>query len=207
MEEATREQQREARRQKVLARSQGDHRATVADLATSQNEMAPEGASAELDQDPSSLRGDNDNATAAAAAAAAVPEDSNKSASRLAAERRRQRILSKSSERMAKVQGDRVIHGAGRVGAGEGGGDAVGGGGGESLDDMLDAAEVEFFGEAGVGSVAEAKPAAPQQAYFKSSKGSAAAGGGGASAGGSGAAAAAQSKPARERRAAGGGFK
>ena len=71
---------------------------------------------------------------------------------------------------------------------------------------MLEAAEAEFFGEPGVGSVAEAKPAAPQQAYFKSSKGSASAGGGGAPAGGSGAAAA-QSKPTRERRGAGGGFK
>ena len=104
MEETSREQQREARRLKVLARSHGDHRATVTDLATSQNEMAPEGASAELDQDgvePSSLLGDNN----AAGAAPVGSEDNNKSASRLAAERRRQRILSKSSERMAKVQG------------------------------------------------------------------------------------------------------
>lgn len=135
MEEATREQQREARRQKVLARSQGDHRATVADLATSRKEMAPEGASAEQDEvDSSPVPGDDANA---AGAAPAVSEDSNKSASRLAAERRRQRILSKSSERMAKVQGDRLVHAAARGGGGEGGdgGDA---GGRESLDDVSD---------------------------------------------------------------------
>eukprot|EP00904_Undaria_pinnatifida_P002747 jgi/Undpi1/12473/HiC_scaffold_5.g02144.m1 len=202
MEEATREQQREARRQKVLARSQEGIGAAVVDHAASQDDVAPQGVSAELDHneaDPSSVPSD----------AAAVPEDSTKSASRLAAERRRQRILSKSTERMAKVQGDRVIHAA-AAGRGESGAEG-GAGGGESLDDMLDAAEEEFFGEGGAGSVAEAKPAARQQAYFKSSKGSAAGGeggGGGDLAGGPGAAAAtAQSKPTRERRGAGGAFK
>ena len=127
MEEATREQQREARRQKVLARSQEGIGAAVVDHAASQDDVAPQGVSAELDHneaDPSSVPSD----------AAAVPEDSTKSASRLAAERRRQRILSKSTERMAKVQGDRVIHAA-AAGRGESGAEG-GAGGGESLDDV-----------------------------------------------------------------------
>jgi len=75
---------------------------------------------------------------------------------------------------------------------------------------MLESAEAEFFGQhqEGAAGVAEAKPAAPQQAYFKSAKGG---GGGGSSrdgpGGGSGAAeAAAQSKPGRQG-AAGSGFK
>lgn len=125
-----REQQREARRQKVLARSQGGHRAPVVDLATQQKEIAPQGATAVLDDDSAaanqaSVDGLLDPATPSA-------EDSGKSASRLAAERRRQRILSKSTERMAKVQGDRVIRG------GEAEGAAAGeeGGGGESLNDV-----------------------------------------------------------------------
>ena len=102
----------------------------MVDLATQQKEIAPQGATAVLDDDSAaanqaSVDGLLDPATPSA-------EDSGKSASRLAAERRRQRILSKSTERMAKVQGDRVIRG------GEAEGTAAGeeGGGGESLDDV-----------------------------------------------------------------------
>lgn len=130
MEEATREQQREARRQKVLARSQGGHRAPVVDLATEQKEIAPEGVSAMLDEgyeDPPDGVLDPD------AAAAQAVQDSGKSASRLAAERRRRRILSKSTERMAKVQGDRVIRSGGTEEVAAGGDDV---GVGESLDDV-----------------------------------------------------------------------
>lgn len=132
MEEATREQQREARRQKVLARTQDGGRVPVIDLATQQNEIAPQGAMAELDQadQDSSLVLGNPSGVGADDAAAASAEDSSKSASRLAAERRRQRILSRSTERMAKVQGGRVKRGADE--GGEGGDD----GGGESLDDV-----------------------------------------------------------------------
>lgn len=86
---------------------------------------------------------------------------------------------------------------------------------------MLNAAEAEFFGQqgqdgagagagAGAAGVAEAKPAAPQQAYFKSAKGGGGGGDGGLSRGGgrggSDVAGAAQSKVGR-RGAAGGGFK
>lgn len=132
-EAATREQQqREARRQKVLARSQGGHRAPVVDLATEQKEIAPEGVSAMLDEGyedpPDGVLDPDASAAAAAAAEAQAAEDYGKSASRLAAERRRKKILSRSTERMAKVQGDRVIRG-GETEAGEGGG-------GESLDDV-----------------------------------------------------------------------
>eukprot|EP00752_Nemacystus_decipiens_P009944 g8867.t1 len=201
-----REQQREARRQKVLARSQGGHRAPVVDLATQRREIAPQGATAVLDDDAAAAA---DQASVDGLLDPATPsaEDSGKSASRLAAERRRQRILSKSTERMAKVQGDRVIRG----GDAEEEGTAGEGGGGESLDDMLDAAEAEFFGQQdqggeGAAGIAEAKPAAPPQAYFKSAKG----GGGGLSRGGgvegSDVAGAAQSKLGR-RVAGGGGFK
>lgn len=81
---------------------------------------------------------------------------------------------------------------------------------------MLEAAEAEFFGQnqqgdgEGAAGVAEAKPAAPQQAYFKSAKGGS--GDGGASSrdgggGGSGSAeGTAQSKTDRQG-AAGSGFK
>lgn len=113
---ASREQQREARRQKVLARSQGGHRAPVLDLATEQ-QISAEGAIADLDepQDPP---------------IAGTPEssprtgDNSKSGARLAAERRRQRILSKSNERMAKVQGDRVMRSGGAGAGGASGGDS-----------------------------------------------------------------------------------
>ncbi|CAN0456599.1 unnamed protein product [Ectocarpus sp. 8 AP-2014] len=180
--EATVEQQREARRQKVLARSQGGHRAPVVDLATEQKEIAPRGVTADLDDDVGAVLDDHP---------LPAPEDEGKSASRLAAERRRQRILSRSTERMAKVQGDRVIR-SGDAAEGE-----------ESLDDMLEAAEVEFFGgkEEGTTGVAEVKPAAArQQAYFKSG------GGGGSSrdeGGGSVGAAAAQRKPSSRQRLGG----
>lgn len=77
---------------------------------------------------------------------------------------------------------------------------------------MLEAAEAEFFGggHGGTGAgVAEAKPAAPHQAYFKSAKsgsGESNLDGGGAGSGAGGAAA--QSKPARQRvGSARGGFK
>lgn len=116
--EATLDQQREARRQKVLARSQAGHRAPVVDLATEQNEIAPQGVTADLDDDVGGAVVDDHPLPAAAA------EDAGKSASRLAAERRRQRILSRSTERMAKVQGDRVIR-SGDAAEGE-----------ESLDDV-----------------------------------------------------------------------
>ncbi|CAN0541237.1 unnamed protein product, partial [Ectocarpus sp. 12 AP-2014] len=190
MEATAVEQQREARRQKVLARSQGGHRAPVVDLATEQKEIAPRGVTADLDDDDVGAVVDDHPPLPA-------PEDAGKSASRLAAERRRQRILSRSTERMAKVQGDRVIR-SGDAAEGE-----------ESLDDMLDAAEVEFFGgkEEGTTGVAEVKPAATrQQAYFKSA-------GGGPSreeGGGGGGAAAAQRKPSGRQRlggAEGTGFK
>lgn len=131
-----REQQREARRQKVLARSQGGHRAPVVDLATQQKEIAPQGAAAVLDDDIAAVA--EQAAVDGLLDPAATPsaEDSGKSASRLAAERRRQRILSKSTERMAKVQGDRVIRGGGGDEA-EGEAAAAGEeGGGESLDDV-----------------------------------------------------------------------
>ncbi|CAN0121221.1 unnamed protein product [Ectocarpus sp. 6 AP-2014] len=178
--EATVEQQREARRQKVLARSQGGHRAPVVDLATEQKEIAPRGVTADLDDDVGAVLDDHP---------LPAPEDEGKSASRLAAERRRQRILSRSTERMAKVQGDRVIR-SGDAAEGE-----------ESLDDMLEAAEVEFFGgkEEGTTGVAEVKPAAARrQAYFKSGGG-----GGGPSrdeGGGGVGAAAAQRKPSSRQR-------
>lgn len=77
---------------------------------------------------------------------------------------------------------------------------------------MLEAAEAEFFGEeqgGGGARVAEAKPAAPHQAYFKSAKG----GNGGSNLDGRGpgsgaGGAAAQSKPVRQRvGTAGVGFK
>ncbi|CAN0017767.1 unnamed protein product [Scytosiphon promiscuus] len=211
MEEATREQQREARRQKVLARSQGGHRAPVVDLATEQEGIAPEGVSAVLDEGYE----DPPDGVLDAAAAAQAAEDAGKSASRLAAERRRKKILSRSTERMAKVQGDRVIRSGGAeeaAGGEEVGGGGGGSGGGESLDDMLEAAEAEFFGQqqgAGGGSaVAEAKPAAPQQAYFKTTKGGAGGGGEGiTAAAGSGSAGAAQGKPSRQRPGGGAGFK
>lgn len=121
------EQQREARRQKVLARSQAGHRAPVVDLATEQKEIAPQGATAVLDDDT----GAADQALVDDLPDPATPsaEDLGKSASRLAAERRRQKILSRSTERMAKVQGDRVIRG--------GEAEAEGAEGcGESLDDV-----------------------------------------------------------------------
>ncbi|CBJ48822.1 hypothetical protein Esi_0049_0027 [Ectocarpus siliculosus] len=180
MEATAVEQQREARRQKVLARSQGGHRAPVVDLATEQKEIAPRGVTADLDDDVGAVLDDHP---------LPAPEDEGKSASRLAAERRRQRILSRSTERMAKVQGDRVIR-SGDAAQGE-----------ESLDDMLEAAEVEFFGgkEKGTTGVAEVKPAAArQQAYFKSGGG-----GGGPSrdeGGGGVGAAAAQRKPSSRQR-------
>ncbi|CAM9340742.1 unnamed protein product [Ectocarpus sp. 4 AP-2014] len=189
MEATAAEQQREARRQKVLARSQGGHRAPVVDLATEQKEIAPRGVTADLDDDVGAVVDDHP---------LPAPEDAGKSASRLAAERRRQRILSRSTERMAKVQGDRVIR-SGDAAEGE-----------ESLDDMLEAAEVEFFGgkEEGTKGVAEVKPAATrQQAYFKSG------GGGGPSreeGGGAVGAATAQRKPSSRQRlggAEGTGFK
>lgn len=116
-EAAARDQAREARRQKVLARSQGQQRSPIVDLATQQNDISPTGDSADLDEDgqpPLSL-----------ADPSPTSQDSGKSASRLAAERRRQKILSKSTERMARVQGDRVMSSK-----------AEDGGGGESLDDV-----------------------------------------------------------------------
>jgi len=121
--------QREARRQKVLARSQAGHRPVV-DLATQQTEIAPQGMTAVLDDaSDADLQASVDGLLDAATPSA---EDAGKSASRLAAERRRQKILSKSTERMAKVQGDRVIRREE-----DGGEEGVGhGGGGESLDDV-----------------------------------------------------------------------
>lgn len=80
---------------------------------------------------------------------------------------------------------------------------------------MLDAAEAEFFGQqqdqdgaaAAAAGVAEAKPAAPHQAYFKSAKGDGGVSRGGGT-GGSDVAGAAQSKSSRQRPGgAGGGFK
>lgn len=122
----------------MLARSQGGHRAPVVDLATDQTEIGPQGAFADLDNPD----GDSPFLSAGASLGAeedappgAVLEDSNKSASRLAAERRRQKILSRSTERMAKVQGDRVIREGGNEATPEQS-SAGGGGGGESLDDV-----------------------------------------------------------------------
>ncbi|CAN0315385.1 unnamed protein product, partial [Ectocarpus sp. 12 AP-2014] len=83
MEATAVEQQREARRQKVLARSQGGHRAPVVDLATEQKEIAPRGVTADLDDDDVGAVVDDHPPLPA-------PEDAGKSASRLAAERRRQ---------------------------------------------------------------------------------------------------------------------
>lgn len=133
------EQQRKTRRQKLLARSQAGQRSSVIDFATQSEQIAPEGLVADIDQESSS--------SPLQEGPSFPPVDSTKSASRLAAERRRQRILSKSTERMAKVQGDRVIRGAGDENAGVGAGaDAITdadadegvqeGGGGDSLDDV-----------------------------------------------------------------------
>lgn len=118
----SKEQQREARRQKVLARSQAGHPSPVVDLATQKQDVV--GASAELDvNEPEAPSLDDGTGSALNAAG-----ESGKSAAKLAAERRRQRILSKSIERMAKVQGDRLSGGTSTA-AGEG--DA-----GENLDEV-----------------------------------------------------------------------
>lgn len=122
----TREQQREARRQKVLARSNLSGSASpVVDLA-SQSQVGV-GMSAAIDDDPAvpSLVDDGVDTTATA-----------KSGARLAAERRRQRILSKSNERMAKVQGDRVGHGGGSAADGDTGADDGDGAGAGGLDEV-----------------------------------------------------------------------
>ena len=78
---------------------------------------------------------------------------------------------------------------------------------------MLEAAEAEFFGQqvqegpgAGAAGVAQAKPAAPQQAYFKSAKGGDGGLSRGGGRGGSDVAGAAQSKLGR-RGAGSAGFK
>ena len=126
MDGAAREQQRESRRQKVLARSHSG-RTPIMDLATKQKEIAPEGATAEL-QDPA----DHD-ASGNPCDPSRSADDSGKSASRLAAERRRRRILEKSTERMAKVHGDRAVCGAGD---GAGGEEEQAKAGEQSLDDV-----------------------------------------------------------------------
>lgn len=97
----TREQQREARRQKVLARSRTGSSSPVVDLAALPQGRA--GVPADLDPDVPALVDDD-----GGQAGVAGEDSSGKSGARLAAERRRQRILSKSNERMAKVQGDRM---------------------------------------------------------------------------------------------------
>lgn len=68
---------------------------------------------------------------------------------------------------------------------------------------MLEAAEAEVFGQGG-SDVAEAKPTAPERAYFKSSKGVSTTDGEQST---MGSASSAQSKPTRESAGAAGAFK
>lgn len=129
MDEATREQQREARRKRVLDRSRGE-RPPIVDLATQQKEIAPEGVTAEL-VDPT----DGDTIATPEDPSSSSADQSGKSASRLAAERRRRRILESKKERMAKVHGGRAVRGGEGVDEGTGDQDAKEGGK-ESLDDV-----------------------------------------------------------------------
>lgn len=142
MDDSARERQREARRQKVLARTQDGSRAPVIDLAAQESEIAPQDSITNVDE--------------ANLPAVAASEDSRKSASRVAAERRRQRILSKSTERMAKVQGGRTIRqatddadggaSADASASAEGGGEGVGVA--DSLDDVSKEEGFRLFSKA-----------------------------------------------------------
>lgn len=124
-----REQQREARRKRVLDRSRGE-RPPIVDLATQQKEIAPEGVTAEL-VDPA----DEDTLATPEDPSSSSADQSGKSALRLAAERRRRRIMESKKERMAKVHGDRAIRGGDGVDEGVGDQNAKEGGK-ESLDDV-----------------------------------------------------------------------
>lgn len=96
---AAREQQREARRQKVLARSQARQRTAIVDFASQPQGSDPMDFLVAMDQSDD----------APSMTDASTIQNEVKSDARLAAERRRQRILSKRNERMAKVQGDRTL--------------------------------------------------------------------------------------------------
>lgn len=114
---AAREQQRDARRQKVLARSQARQRPAIVDFASQPQGSDPMDFLVAMDRsdDAPSL---TDSSTA---------QSEVKSGARLAAERRRQRILSKRNERMAKVQGDRTLtSGNGEDSSGAGAADGSG---------------------------------------------------------------------------------
>lgn len=106
MDEAAREQQREARRQKVLARSGTGSPAPVVDLAMQTQNVDSDSTSVGVDRpdDPPLATFNTSGGTTEV-----------KSGARLAAERRRQRILSRRTERMAKVHGDRVYGSANEV--------------------------------------------------------------------------------------------